>query len=91
MKVISMDNCGLRFSEVRRLGAMLTLLIALAESDSVIPEESSARVVWAVIGVVILGLYFFMRSSRKNAAEEYWARRKADEERIANDPDMRRD
>lgn len=70
---------------------MLTLLIALAESDSVIPEESSARVVWAVIGVVILGLYFFMRSSRKNAAEEYWARRKADEERIANDPDMRRD
>ena len=70
---------------------MLPLLIALAESDSIIPEESSARVVWAVIGVVILGLYFFMRASRKKAAEAYWARRKADEERIANDPDMRKD
>jgi hypothetical protein len=48
---------------------MLTLLIGPAENDSIIPEESSARVVWAVIG----------------------ARRKADEERIANDPDMRKD
>ena len=70
---------------------MLVVLIALAQSDSIIPEDSSARVVWAVIAVVILGLYFFMKTSRKKATEEYWARRKADEERIANDPDMRKD
>ncbi len=70
---------------------MLPLLIALAESDSIIPEETSARIVWAVIGVVILGLYFFMKSSRKKTTAEYWARRKAEEERIANDPDMRKD
>ena len=67
------------------------MLIALAESDPIIPEDSSARVVWAVIAVVILGLYFFMKTSRKKATEEYWARRKADEERIANDPDMRKE
>jgi hypothetical protein len=70
---------------------MLTLLIALAENDSIIPEGASERVVWAVIAVVILGLYFFMKASRKKATEEYWARRKAEEDRIANDPDMRKD
>lgn len=69
---------------------MLTLLIALAENDSIIPEGASERVVWAVIAVVILGLYFFMKASRKKATEEYWARRKAEEDRIANDPDMRK-
>ena len=70
---------------------MLAMLIALVESDSIIPEDTSARVVWAVIAVVILGLYFFMKASRKRATEEYWTRRRADEERIANDPDMRKD
>ena len=70
---------------------MLPLLIALAESDSIIPEETSARIVWVVIGAVILGLYFLMKSSRKKATQEYWDRRKADEDRIANDPDMRKD
>ena len=70
---------------------MLSLLVAVAESDSIIPDGTSERVVWAVIAVVILGLYFFMKASRKNAAEEYWARRKAEEDRIANDPDMRKD
>ena len=68
---------------------MLPLLIALAESDSIIPEETSARIVWLVIGAVILGLYFLMKSSRKKATREYW--RKAEEDRIANDPDMRKD
>jgi hypothetical protein len=70
---------------------MLPLLIALAESDSIIPEETSARIVWLVIGAVILGLYFLMKSSRKKATREYWDRRKAEEDRIANDPDMRKD
>jgi predicted LPLAT superfamily acyltransferase len=70
---------------------MLELLIAFADTDSIIPEETSARVVWAVIAAVILGLYFLMKSARRKATQEYWDRRKADEERIANDPDMRKD
>ncbi len=70
---------------------MLELLIAFADSDSIIPEETSARVVWAVIAAVILGLYFLMKSARRKATQEYWDRRKAEEERIANDPDMRKD
>ena len=70
---------------------MLTMMIALTDSSSILPEETSARLLWAVIGVVILGLYFLMKSARKKATAEYWARRKAEEERFANDPDMRRD
>lgn len=70
---------------------MLALLIAQAESGSILPEETSARIVWLVIALVILGLYFLMKNARKKATEEYWARRKAEEERRANDPDMRKD
>jgi hypothetical protein len=70
---------------------MLMTLVALADNDTIIPEDASARIVWAVLAVVILGLYFFMKASRKKATDEYWARRKADEERIANDPDMRKE
>ena len=70
---------------------MLLMLIAFTDSSPIVPEEASARVVWAAIGVVILGLYFLMKSARRKATEEYWIRRKADEERIANDPDMRKD
>jgi hypothetical protein len=70
---------------------MLALLIAQAESGSIIPEDTSARILWLVIGVVILGLYFFMKAARRKATEEYWARRKADEERRTNDPDMRKE
>ena len=69
----------------------MELLIAFADSDSIIPEETSARVVWAVIAAVILGLYFLRKSARRKATQEYWDRRKAEEERIANDPDMRKD
>jgi hypothetical protein len=68
---------------------MLYPLIAF--SDSILPEDTPARVVWAVVALVILGLYFVMKRARKSAIEEYWRRRKAEEERIANDPDMRKD
>jgi len=70
---------------------MLQLLIAFTDSNSILPEEDSARVVWVAIGAVIFGLYFLMKSARKKATEEYWLRRRADEERIARDPDMRKD
>ncbi len=70
---------------------MLELLIALTDSDQILPDETSARVLWLVIAVVILALYFLMKSARKKATREYWERRKAEEDRIANDPDMRKD
>jgi len=70
---------------------MQTLLTAVADSESIIPDDPTARVVWVVLAAIILGLYFLMKSSRKKATEEYWARRRADKDRIANDPDMRKD
>lgn len=68
---------------------MLQTLILL--SDEIIPEETSSRIVWVIIALVILGLYQLMKRARKNADRAYWDRRKAEEERIANDPDMRKD
>ena len=73
----------------RRLGVMFELQIAFTEA--LIPEDNSARAVWAVIAAVILGLYVLTKRARANATEEYWKRRRADEERKANDPDMRKD
>lgn len=70
---------------------MLTLLVALVDSEPIIPDDPAARVVWVVLAAVILGLYFLLKSSRKKATEEYWARRQAEKDRIANDPDMRKD
>ena len=70
---------------------MLELLIILTDSDAILPEETSARVLWVIIAAVILGLYFLSKAARRKASEEYWNRRKAEEERIANDPDMRKD
>ena len=70
---------------------MLELLIVLTDSDAILPDETSARILWAVIAAVILGLYFLTKAARRKASQEYWDRRKAEEERIANDPDMRKD
>lgn len=70
---------------------MLPKLIVFTDSSSILPGETSARVLWAIIAAVILGLYYLMKSARRKAADEYWARRRTDEERIANDPDMRKD
>lgn len=68
---------------------MLQTLILL--SDTIIPEETSSRIVWAVVALVLLGLYQLTKRARKKATRAYWERRKAEEERIANDPDMRKD
>ena len=70
---------------------MLTLLAALVDADPIIPDDPAERIVWFVLAAIILGLYFLLKSSRKKATEEYWARRQAEKDRIANDPDMRKD
>jgi hypothetical protein len=70
---------------------MLTLLTALVDADPIIPDDPAERAVWFVLAAIILGLYFLLKSSRKKATEEYWARRQAEKDRIANDPDMRKD
>lgn len=60
-------------------------------SDTIVPEDTSSRIVWVIVALVILGLYYLMKRARKNATRAYWERRRAEEERIANDPDMRKD
>ncbi len=70
---------------------MLAIVMAVTESTPLVPEEGSAKLVWAVVAAVILGLYLLMKSARTKAAQEYWDRRRREEERIANDPDMRKE
>ncbi len=70
---------------------MPTLIVALAETDQIIPDDPAERAVWFVLAAIILGLYFLLKSSRKKATEEYWARRQAEKDRVANDPDMKKE
>gem|GEM_PF-3933345 len=60
-------------------------------SGGAIPEDPGARVVFVVIGLVILGLYLVLRSSRRRSDAAYWEQRRRQREQRDADPDMRRD
>jgi len=47
--------------------------------------------VFVVIGLVILGLYLVLRSSRRRSDAAYWEQRRRQREQRDADPDMRRD
>ena len=67
------------------------LLVAYqsAYQDLPDPEEGlAAWIVWIGLFAVIVGLYVLITRTRRKASEEYWQRRKAEEEARKNDPDM---
>jgi len=64
-------------------------LALLRATEEIIPTDPTARVVWAVLAGVILGLYFIIKSTRRRATEHYWERRRTAELQRAADPDMR--
>ena len=68
-----------------------TSLIAfiLAFQDIPDPDEGfAAWVVWVAVLAVIVGLYLLISRTRRKASEDYWRRRRAEEEARKNDPDM---
>lgn len=69
---------------------MLPPPLLAQSSDGVLPSDAASGVVWGIMATVILGLYFLIRGTRRRAAEDYWNRRKREQEMRDNDPDMRR-
>lgn len=72
------------------------MIISAAEllaqtDDGIVPSEPGQLVIWAIVGAVILWLYFTIRRTKRRASQDYWDRRKAEEDMRRNDPDMRQD
>ncbi|MCB1246815.1 MAG: hypothetical protein KDB69_06100, partial [Acidimicrobiia bacterium] len=57
------------------------------------PESTGSGewIVWILLGAGIVALWLLIRNTRKRAYRDYWERRKREEERRKNDPDMRKD
>jgi hypothetical protein len=62
----------------------------VAQSDGVqLPDGSGGGILLWLIGAgVILGLWFLISRTRKRSYDAYWERRRRDEARRRNDPDM---
>ena len=45
-------------------------------------------IAWVIGAAVIIGLWVVISRTRKKSYREYWERRRAEEERRRNDPDM---
>jgi len=60
-------------------------------TEANIPEAGGgAWFVWILIAVGIVALWLMIGNTRKKAYKDYWARKRAEEERRLNDPDMKR-
>lgn len=71
-------------------GYFVLPFLAQAVEDT-LPDETSGRVVFVIVGVAIVALYLLLRRTRQRTEQAYWDRRRVERERMDNDPDMRRD
>ena len=60
-------------------------------SDGIVPDDAGARVIFAIIGLAILGLYLLLRRTKRRADDHYMGSRRREQELRDNDPDLRRD
>jgi hypothetical protein len=61
----------------------------LAQNGADLPEAGGGGIVFWVIGAaVILGLWFVISRTRKRSYNEYWERRRREEQQRLSDPDM---
>jgi hypothetical protein len=68
---------------------MQALRILATEAN--LPEAGGgAWIVWVLIAVAIVALWLMIRNTRKKAYKDYWDRKRAEEERRLNDPDMKK-
>ena len=70
---------------------LATVVFAQEDTDSVFPDSTGGRLVFALFALVIVGLYFLIRRTQRRSEDAYWRRRKTEQELRDNDPDMRHD
>ena len=69
----------------------LPIAVAVVAQQVNLPDEGGLSWLFWLLGAgVILGLWFVVSRTRKRTYEAYWDRRRREEERRANDPDMAR-
>ena len=65
------------------------MLGAIAQNQVKLPNGGAEVVVWAVIAVVIVGLYLIIRRTRLKSRDEYMDQAERGAEMRTNDPDMK--
>ena len=61
------------------------------DADAIIPnqpDDAGALMVFVAVGVVLGGVYWLIRRSRRRSEATYWDRREREEHLRRNDPDM---
>ncbi len=60
-------------------------------TEANLPEAGGgAWVVWLLLAAGIVALWLLIRNTRRKAYKDYWDRKQAEEDRRANDPDMKK-
>ena len=66
-------------------------ILAQENVDGLIPNQPDSFAGWLVFGTVavVLGLvYWMIRRSRNKSSQDYWDRKRREEQRRLDDPDM---
>jgi hypothetical protein len=59
-------------------------------AETNLPDGSGGEwVVWVLMAGAIVALWLLIRNTRKRAYRDYWDRKRAEDERRRNDPDMK--
>ncbi len=66
------------------------LLLQIVAQELNLPSGTGQIIFWLIGAGVILGLWFVISRTRKKSYNEYWERRRQEEQRRLNDPDMAR-
>ncbi len=71
--------------------ALQTLVLATDAVDDIVPADSGGRIVFAIVALVIVGLYLLLRRTQRRSTDAYWERQRREDDLRLRDPDMRQD
>ena len=65
-------------------------VVHIVATEANLPEGGGgAWITWILIAAGIVALWLMIRNTRKKAYKDYWNRKRTEEERRLNDPDMK--
>ncbi len=66
------------------------IAISILGAEANLPDGSGGEwVVWVLMAAAIVALWLMIRNTRKKAYRDYWDRKRQEDERRRNDPDMK--